>query len=197
MPLPVQHYLYSSITSQHTLDSILHLLRGLCEDAACGSMKFQDHEITYSIKLPHGTSFCLKARKSLLDDRYPWLLSYYGTSDVSDHSRPVGIRTCIQSGTSPELPNFLTAIGFQKDFELIIKGHVFQKEEMKIIISQFFSVLARKDSSEQQPISKDYLIELSAINPKYDEKLAEKMKNFAEQLKPLVFFEKVNLETLA
>ena len=194
----VQHFLHGSISSNHTLQALLHLLRGLCEDAARGSIPFLDQEISYTIQLAAGNpSMSLRARRSLLFEGYPWLLTYYGHTDSADSSRPVAVRTCVQAGTSEELPKFLSCIGFKKDFELISKGHVFKKGDMRIIISKFYSPV--KDPSYPdgyQPLAEEYLVELSAVNPKICEVLAREMHTFAEQLKPLVYFEKFIPESL-
>ena len=193
----VQHFLHGSITNDETLESLLHLLRGLCEDAARGSMPFLDEERSYTIQAATGAPMSLRARRSLLHEGYPWLLTYFGQTDSADSSRLVSIRTCVQAGTSDELPAFLTAIGFKKDFELVSRGHVFKKGDMRVLISKFYS--PGKDPSHPdgyQSLASQYLVELSAISPKFCEDLAREMHSFAEQLKPLVYFEKFNPETL-
>ena len=194
----VQHFLHGSISSNETLQALLHLLRGLCEDAASGSIPFLDLEVAYTIQLAAGNvSMSLRARRSMMHEGYPWLLTYYGQTDSADSSRLVALRTCVQAGTSEELPKFLRSIGFKKDFELVSRGHVFKKGDMRIIISKFYNPQRDPIQPEDyEPLAKEYLVELSAIRPKFCEDLAKEMHSFAEQLKPLVYFEKFIPESL-
>lgn len=49
-----------------------------------------------------------------------------------------------------------------------------------------------KPSEGMEPLSPSYLVELSVLAPTGQDAIAEDMKNFAEQLRPLVMLEKVD-----
>jgi len=51
-------------------------------------------------------------------------------------------------------------------------------------------------SNEMEPISQSYLIELSVLAPTGQDAIAEDMRAFAEQLKPLVQLEKIDCRRL-
>lgn len=61
---------------------------------------------------------------------------------------------------------------------------------MKITVSKIFKI-------NQEPISQSYLVELSVLGPSGSDGLAEEMRTFAEQLKPLVQLDKIDYKRLA
>ena len=67
---------------------------------------------------------------------------------------------------------------------------MFRKGRMKITVSKIFKV-------SQDPISQSYLVELSVLAPSGQDAIAEDMRVFAEQLKPLVQLEKIDYKRLA
>lgn len=67
---------------------------------------------------------------------------------------------------------------------------MFRKGRMKITVSKIFKI-------NQEPISQSYLVELSVLAPSGQDGLAEEMRQFAEQLKPLVQLDKIDYKRLA
>lgn len=53
-----------------------------------------------------------------------------------------------------------------------------------------------KPSENMEPISQSYLVELSVLAPPGQDALADDMRMFAEQLRPLVQLEKVDYKRL-
>lgn len=68
---------------------------------------------------------------------------------------------------------------------------MFRKGRMKVTVSKIFKV----NSSES--ISQSYLVELSVLAPTGQDVIAEDMRIFAEQLKPLVQLEKIDYKRFA
>ena len=53
-----------------------------------------------------------------------------------------------------------------------------------------------KPPESVEPISQSYLVELSVLAPTGQDAIAEDMRGFAEQLRPLVILEKVDYKRL-
>ena len=53
-----------------------------------------------------------------------------------------------------------------------------------------------KQAESVEPISQSYLVELSVLAPSGQDAIAEDMRSFAEQLRPLVQLEKVDYKRL-
>lgn len=64
---------------------------------------------------------------------------------------------------------------------------------MKISVAKVF----KGNAPKPEPISQSYLVELSVVAPMGQEAIAEDMKAFAEQLKPLVHLEKYDPKRFA
>lgn len=73
----------------------------------------------------------------------------------------------------------------------MVSGYMFRKGRMKVTVSKIFKV----NSSE--PISQSYLVELSVLAPTGQDVIADDMRIFAEQLKPLVQLEKIDYKRFA
>lgn len=90
---------------------------------------------------------------------------------------------------------FLTELGCRVDFEFTNRGYMFRKGRMKITVSKIFKIgpMSPKDVYNE-PISQSYLVELSVLAPAGQDAIAEDMRSFAEQLKPLVHLEKIDFK---
>ena len=67
---------------------------------------------------------------------------------------------------------------------------MFRKGRMKITVSKIFKV------NSAEAISQSYLVELSVLVPNGQDAIAEDMRIFAEQLKPLVQLDKIDYKRL-
>ncbi|CAN7940628.1 unnamed protein product [Ixodes hexagonus] len=141
---------------------------------------------------PTSAPLSVRARQSLDSPQMPWHLRYVGQPEVGDRSRHTVVRSCIDVSTSSNLVSFLNELGFRLDFEFVLKGHIFQKGRMKVIVAKVFRLLQQGNPDSCEPVSQSHLIELSVIAPAGQESLGDEMKAFADQLKPLVELEKID-----
>lgn len=72
-------------------------------------------------------------------------------------------------------------------------GYMFRKGRMKITVSKIFKV---GGIPPNEAVSQSYLVELSILAPTGQDAIADDMKVFAEQLKPLVHLDKVDYKRL-
>ena len=77
---------------------------------------------------------------------------------------------------------------------------------MKITVSKIFKIIPPEPfpggpqpsttvpttEGTLEPLSGSHLVELSVLAPSGNDAVAEDMKNFAEQLKPLIFLDKID-----
>lgn len=77
---------------------------------------------------------------------------------------------------------------------------MFRKGRMKITVSKIFKVGSgiplKPGEPNNEPISQSYLVELSVLAPTGQDAIGEEMRQFAEQLKPLVQLEKIDFKRL-
>ena len=130
-----------------------------------------------------------------------WQLRYIGQPELGDKNRPTLVRSSLDIACTPSIVEFLSELGCLIDFEYIIRGYMFRKGRMKIMVSKIFKVgppITNKQSSidSLEPISQSYLVELSVLAPSGQDAIAEDMRIFAEQLKPLVQLEKIDYKRL-
>ena len=67
---------------------------------------------------------------------------------------------------------------------------------MKVTVAKVFQSSSIDSQTGQfvdhQPLTSSYLVELSVVAPSGQDGLAEEVKAFADQLKPLVFLDKID-----
>lgn len=150
---------------------------------------------------PQEQPLLLRVRRAL-DSAYsdmPWQLRYIGQPELGDKSRPTVVRSSIDIATSNTVVEFLTELGCKLDFEYITRGYMFRKGRMKITVSKIFKVHQGKVTCQEnlpEMISQSYLVELSVLAPSGQDAIAEDMRIFAEQLRPLVQLEKIDYKRL-
>jgi len=134
----------------------------------------------------------------------PWQMRYLGQPEISQQRSTV-VRSCHDIACSDNAVEFLLQLGFRLDFEFVSKGFIFRKGRMKITISKIFKILSVGPNQPQppanaiangptealEPLSGSHLVELSVLAPSGSDAIAEDMKNFAEQLRPLVSLDKI------
>ncbi|XP_063054201.1 mediator of RNA polymerase II transcription subunit 18 [Engraulis encrasicolus] len=186
----MMEYLLQGSVLDQALDSLLHRLRGLCDNIEPET--FADHELVYLLKGQQGQPFLLRARRSLSHPTAPWHLRYLGQPEVGDKSRHALVRNCVDVAASHSLPDFLNEMGFRMDHEFVAKGHVFRKGGMKVVVSKLSRVLVPGNTENTEQLSLSSLVELSVLAPAGQDTVSEDMRAFAEQLKPLVHLEKID-----
>lgn len=192
--IPNQEYFLQGSILDSAVEKLLHRLRGLCDNVDTGPEQFHDHEMCFSIRkgpTPE-VHLSLRVRRALDHADMPWQLRYIGQPELGDKSQPTMVRSSLDVATSNTVVEFLTGMGFNLDFEYIIRGFMFLKGRMKVTVSKIFKMNQGKLPDGVEPISQSYLVELSVLAPSGQNAIAEEIKNFAEQLKPLVQLEKIN-----
>ncbi|XP_069676914.1 mediator of RNA polymerase II transcription subunit 18 isoform X2 [Periplaneta americana] len=194
--IPNQEYLLQGSVLDSAVEVLLHRLRGLCDNVDSGPETFNDHEMCFSIRGNSLQPLLLRVRRALDYQDMPWQLRYIGQPELGDKSRPTIVRSSIDIGTSSTVVEFLTELGCRMDFEYIARGYMFRKGRMKITVSKIFKMGQGKPPESVEPMSQSYLVELSVLAPSGQDAIAEDMRNFAEQLRPLVQLEKVDYKRL-
>lgn len=189
---PLQEYLLQGSIVDTSKDVLIHRLRGLCDNADTQPDTFQDHEMVFVLRgNPQQTQITVHLRHSLVETEC-WHLRYVGSAEIGDKSRHTLVRTCVDIGVSDSIVKYLNEIGFKLDYEFVAKGFFFHKGRMKVTVSKLLKMNQPADVNNLEPVSLSYLVELSVVAPTGQEQIGEDMKNFAEQLKPLVQLEKVD-----
>ncbi|XP_069479038.1 mediator of RNA polymerase II transcription subunit 18 isoform X1 [Ambystoma mexicanum] len=186
----MMEYLLQGSVLDQSLESLLHRLRGLCDNMEPET--FQDHEMVFLLKGQQGSPFILRARRSMDKPSLPWHLRYLGQPEMGDKSRHALVRNCVDIATSDNLMEFLLEMGFRLDHEFVAQGHIFKRGSMKIVVYKIFRLLAPGSTDSIEALSLSYLVELSVVAPAGQDIISEEMRNFAEQLKPLVHLEKID-----
>ncbi|XP_066586237.1 mediator of RNA polymerase II transcription subunit 18 isoform X2 [Prorops nasuta] len=179
--IPNQEYLLQGSVMDSAVEVLLHRLRGLCDNVDSETETFYDHEMCFSIRRgpPPEQPLLLRVRRALDYQDMPWQLRYIGQPELGDKSRPTIVRSC------------------RLDFEYIARGYMFRKGRMKVTVSKIFKMGQQGKIPESvEAISQSYLVELSVLAPSGQDAIAEDMRIFAEQLKPLVQLEKIDYKRL-
>lgn len=198
--VPTQEYLLQGSVLDSAVEVLLHRLRGLCDNVDTGPEKFHDHEICFSMRQNMPAPLSLRVRRALDSLDMPFQLRYIGQPELGplgEKSRPTIVRSSYDIGCGSSIIDFLQELGCRMDFEYIASGYMFRKGRMKITVSKIFKVGGQVKSNDMEPISQSYLIELSVLAPSGQDAIAEDMRSFAEQLKPLVQLEKIDSRRLA
>lgn len=198
--IPNQEYLLQGSVLDSSVEVLLHRLRGLCDNVDSGPESFHDHEMCFSIRRgpPPEQPLYLRVRRAIDYQDMPWQLRYIGQPELGDKSRPTIVRSSIDIATSNTVVDFLTELGCILDFEYIARGYMFRKGRMKITVSKIFKMGQQGKTPEGvEAISQSYLVELSVLAPSGQDAIAEDMRIFAEQLRPLVQLEKIDYKRLS
>lgn len=187
-----QEYLLQGSIMDSSCEVLLHRLRGLCDNADEPSETFHDYEMVFQTRGSTGTPLVLRARQALDHPEMPWHLRYVGQPEVGDKSRSTMVRTCIDVDTSNNVVAFLNELGFRLDYEFVMKGFMFRKGRMKVTVAKVYRMLQQNNPETIEPVSQSYFVELSVVAPTGQDSLADEMKAFSEQLKPLVLLDKVD-----
>lgn len=208
-----EYLLQGSILDAH-VDHLLHRLKGLCDNVDSGPEAFHDHEICFSLRDPKQTANLQFRVRKALDVDVPYQLRYIGQPEVCTHfvalftlfgmisllplqvgdrSRPTLVRSSIDVRCTRSILDFLAELGCRVDFEFINRGYMFRKGRMKVTVSKIF----KGGPPPNEPISQSYIVELSVLAPSGQDSIADEIRNFSEQLKPLVQLEKIDYKRLA
>ena len=102
------------------------------------------------------------------------------------------VRSCYDIACSNNVVEFLTELGCRLEYDFISKGSIFRKGRIKVTVSKVYKIVgAAMDNLE--PVTGSHLVELSVLAPSGQDAVGEDMKNFADQLKPLVMLDTFDL----
>lgn len=195
--VPNQEYLLQGSVLDSAVEVLLHRLRGLCDNVDTGPETFNDYEMCFSIRPPGATGpFSLRVRRALDVPDAPLQLRYIGQPELGpqgDKTRPTIVRSSIDVATSPTVVEYLTELGFRMDFEYVARGYMFRKGRIKITVSK---ISKAKTPEGYDNFSQSYLVEMTVLAPSGQDAIGEDMRNFAEQLKPLIQLEKIDYKRL-
>lgn len=195
--IPNQEYLLQGSVLDQYVEVLLHRLRGLCDNVDAGPESFHDQELCFTLRgnTPAVATMVLplRVRRALDVTDAPWQLRYVGQHELGDKNRPTVVRSSIDMACSSTVVEFLTELGCRIDFEYISRGYMFRKGRMKITVSKVFKKIG---DTNVEAISQSYLVELSVLAPSNQDAVAEEMRIFAEQLRPLVQLEKIDYKRL-
>ncbi|XP_067931977.1 mediator of RNA polymerase II transcription subunit 18-like [Watersipora subatra] len=193
--IPFQEWLMQGSVMNQQRETLKHRLEGLCDNTENGDETFVDHEMVYSLR-NGDNSVTLHVRTALDHPDMPWHLRYVG-SDMNKVDNII-VRSYIEAAVSKNISKFLTDMGFSLDYEYVAKGFLFRRGKMKVTVSTIFKMTlpGSTDLHNLEQVSGSHLVELSVMTSK-TEQIEQDMKNFAEQLKPLVSLEKLDHRLLA
>lgn len=128
---------------------------------------------------------------------FPWHLRYLGQSEIGDKNRATMVRSCIDVACSEKICDFLTEMGFKLSFTYLTKGYLFKKGRMKVIVAKIAKLGDGSTNNDQETfITNSYLVEVSVVAPSGQDALADEIKAFSDQLKPLVNLDKIDSRRL-
>ncbi|CAG0910173.1 unnamed protein product, partial [Cyprideis torosa] len=148
--VPNREYLLQGSILDSACDVLLHRLRGLCDNVENGPENFQEHEIVFTLPPMSGASqpgagpgqqpLTFRIRRALDQGpdqgAAPIMLRYVGNTEMGDKNRQTVVRTCIDVACSREVVEFLRELGFQLEYEVMLKGFLFRKGRMKITVTK-------------------------------------------------------------
>ncbi|XP_040572335.1 mediator of RNA polymerase II transcription subunit 18 isoform X2 [Lepeophtheirus salmonis] len=200
--IPDQEYLLQGSILDPHVDVLKHRLGGLCDNvdpSSSGHETFQEREMVFTIRGSSGQPLTLRIRRPLdPHSDIPWQLRYVGQAELKN--RATVVRSCYEIACSSNAIEFLLELGCRLDYEFVAKGFIFRKGRMKVIISKIFKLNSSSNLPPGAPLNMEslepqtnsHLVELSILAPSGNDAVAEDMKNFAEQLKPLVLLDKID-----
>lgn len=189
--IPDQEYLLQGSLLDTHLDTLKHRLRGLCDNSLQPEEHFYEREMVFSIRGTSSQPLTLRVRRPEQPSKSdgPWQLRYLGQGELGQ--RTTLVRSCYDIACSENAVEFLTELGCRLDFEYVAKGFVYKKGRMKVTVSKIFKV-SPLPGEAHEPMTSSHLVELSVLAPSGNDAVAEDMKNFSEQLKPLVVMDKID-----
>ncbi|XP_076060467.1 mediator complex subunit 18 [Oratosquilla oratoria] len=200
--IPDQEFLLQGSVLDTSLSLLIERLRGLCDNADAKLEQFSDLEVVFVLKdfsappshTPQSHGVMLRVRRSLDHPELPWQLRYVGYPEVGN--RPALVRNCLDVTVSTNVIDFLQELGAKVDHEFMAKGYILKKGRIKVTVFKIIKVNNGMPKENLETLTMSHLVELSVITSKIDESVADDLRSFADQLKPLVQLEKIDYRRL-
>ncbi|XP_004207342.1 mediator of RNA polymerase II transcription subunit 18 [Hydra vulgaris] len=188
----IQYILVGSVPASN-FKFLLHRLKGLCDNAVLSETMYEDHEAIYIIKnqTSGAVTVSLSVKRSLLNPEKAHRIQYLGNVEGMNLNRAATMRSIIEVETSDNISTYLEQLGFQFDYETLLRGYSFYKGPMRINVSRLHKIPERGNLSNIMPMTDSYLVELTLHTLVQQDSLCEEMKAFAEHLKPIVVLDKI------
>uniref|UniRef100_A0A8C6R3G3 Mediator of RNA polymerase II transcription subunit 18 n=1 Tax=Nannospalax galili TaxID=1026970 RepID=A0A8C6R3G3_NANGA len=193
-PVTMMPYLLQRSVLDHSLESLIHRLRGPCDNVEPET--FLDHEMVFLLKGQQASPFVLRAPCSMDRAGSPWHVRSLGQSEMRNKNCHALVQNCVDIATSENFTDFLMEMGFHMDYEFVAKGHLFRNGIMEIVVYKIYCILVPGNTDNTEAQSFSYLEELSVVAPPGLDMVSDAMRNFAEQLKPLVQLQKLDPKRL-
>lgn len=186
-----EYFLVGSVLDT-AVDGFIEILRGLCDNPENRPIEFIETEYIYSAVNSNGANVSLRARcnrNNAIGGVQNCHLRYLGHTDFKiDKEKKAMVRSYIDCLTSSNLNEYLQALGFSLDNELIMKGYLFHKGILKVVVTKAFTPVLHEPL---QPITQSNFVEISCVVP-VGQDVADEVKRFADLLKPYVRMDKMN-----
>ncbi|ULU12799.1 hypothetical protein L5515_001867 [Caenorhabditis briggsae] len=189
--------LYGSIFVKNVPD-LERRLAGLCDP---GCEEFYEHEMSFSLRTSSTSDVKtdIKLRRRFRTEHQIqnyWQLKYIGVPEP-DQKCPTIVRKEISSLVhSQDMMTYAKSLGLRMDYEYITQGKLWTKGNIKILHSTLTRTLraGTYDSSSLKSMSDSALVEISISLPESAEYMpaAKSLRDFADQLMPLVNMEKID-----
>jgi len=196
--VPDQEYLLQGSILDPHVEVLKHRLRGLCDNVEDGQENFAEKEMVFSLQGASAGNqpLQLRVRRPLLagggatskKPDCPWQLRYVGQPELAN--RPVVVRSCYDIACSENVVDFLRELGCRLDYEFAAKGFLFRKGRLRVSVCKIHKLSQGENPVEG--LTNSHLVEVSVLAPSGSDAVAEDVRNFSEQLKPLVSLEKVD-----
>uniref|UniRef100_A0A914ZFS3 Mediator of RNA polymerase II transcription subunit 18 n=1 Tax=Panagrolaimus superbus TaxID=310955 RepID=A0A914ZFS3_9BILA len=184
--------LHASILDEH-VGHLYERLRGVCDPVF---NSFEEHEMVFALKTGEGPDILVHFRRKLSQEPTLWHCRYVGTP-IPDNGNLFAI--CRQSTDSivysKDLMEFVKSIGLRLEYEFVARGKVFTFGPIKILVFKTFTTekIGTYSKDNLKPLLESHLVE--AIIPIENEdgpKYSKQLKDFCDQLAPLVHFRKID-----
>uniref|UniRef100_A0AC34RBC3 Mediator of RNA polymerase II transcription subunit 18 n=1 Tax=Panagrolaimus sp. JU765 TaxID=591449 RepID=A0AC34RBC3_9BILA len=197
--MPTQNFqvleamLFASILDTHR-DQLLERLRGVCDPH---STYFDEHELVCGLRTTESANMQLHLRRRLdtgIDvPNNVWHCRYIGPPQ--SEKLPAICRSAIDSLVyCPEMMDFIKNMGLRMEYEYVARGFFFTKGPIRIMVYKILvpETAGKYNKDALKPQMESHLVE--AIIPVENEdtnKYAKILKDFCDQLAPLVEFKKI------
>lgn len=82
---------------------------------------------------------------------------------MGDKNRYVLVRNCVDIVIFENFIDFLMEMGFRMDYEFVVKGYLFRKGIMKIMVYKIFRILVLGNIESIEVLLFFYFVELSVV----------------------------------
>uniref|UniRef100_A0A7E4VG89 Mediator of RNA polymerase II transcription subunit 18 n=1 Tax=Panagrellus redivivus TaxID=6233 RepID=A0A7E4VG89_PANRE len=179
--------LHASIYDDHK-DQLIERLKGMTDPF---SSSFEEHEMVFALKSNEGPDVQLRLRRRFNLDL--WHVRYVGTP-IADKC-PAVCRASIDSVMyTKDMMDFVKHMGFRLIYEFVMKGWVFTRGPIKILVYKLCTTDKPGIYSKEliKPFGTSHIVEASIPVENEDTmKYSKLLKDFTDQLMPLVEFRKV------